>query len=108
MYELQVQYRDSINNEATQKASILLQTKYEFEKAQIIKEQEQKEQARIQEEELSRRDNLQYSVILIVILIVFGGVLGLGFVKVPPSVAEGLSLPFSSSLSSSSSFPTHM
>ncbi|MBL4658690.1 MAG: hypothetical protein JKX73_11860 [Flavobacteriales bacterium] len=81
---------DSINNEETKKASIRQQTKYEFEKAQIIKEQKQKEQTRIQEEELSRRDNLQYSVILIVILLVFGGVLGLGFVKVSPSVAEGL------------------
>ena len=90
MYELQVQYGDSMNNEATQKASIRQQTKYEFEKAQIIKEQQQKEQARIQEEEISRRDNLQYSVILIVILMVFGGVLGLGFVKVSPAVAEGL------------------
>ena len=37
-----------------------------------------------------RRDNLQYSVIFICLLVVFGGVAGLGFVKVSPRVAEGL------------------
>ena len=64
--------------------------KYEYEKAQIIKEQKQKEEARLQAEALQRRDNLQYSVILIAILLVFGAVMGLGFVKVSPRVAEGM------------------
>ncbi|MFT7611863.1 MAG: serine phosphatase RsbU (regulator of sigma subunit), partial [Parvicellaceae bacterium] len=38
MYELQILMRDSINNEETQKATIRQQTKYEFEKAQAIKD----------------------------------------------------------------------
>ena len=90
MYELQVQMRDSIKNEATQKATIRQQTKYEFEKTQLVKEQVERERERVLGEETSRRDNLQYSVILIAILLLFGGVLGLGFIKVSPAVAEGL------------------
>ena len=90
MYELHIIMRDSINNEKTQKATIRQQTKYEFEKAQLIKEQEEKEVARLAAEVTSRRDNLQYSIILIAILVLFGGVLSLGFVKVSLRMAEGI------------------
>lgn len=90
MYELHIQMRDSIKNEETQKATIRQQTKYEFEKAQLVKEQEEKEAARIVAEETSRRDNLQYSVILIGILTLFGGVLALGFINVSERMAEGI------------------
>ena len=90
MYELHILMRDSIKNEETQKASIRQQTKYEFEKAQLVKEQEEKEAARIIAEETSRRDNLQYSVILIAILVLFGGVLSLGFINVSEKMAEGI------------------
>ena len=79
---------DSIKNEKTQKATIRQQTKYEFEKAQLIKDQEEK--ARFVAEVTDRIDNLQYSVILIAILVLFGGVLSLGFVKVSPRMAEGI------------------
>ena len=74
--------RDSINNEETQKATIRQQTKYEFEKAQLVKEQEAKEVLRLETEVTSRRDNLQYSIILVAILAVFGMVLALGKVSV--------------------------
>jgi len=90
MSELFVRMRDSINNQETQKATIRLQTKYEFEKVQLVKEQEEKESARLLAEETGRRDNLQYSVILIALLILFGGVLSLGFMKASPKMAEGI------------------
>jgi len=90
MYKLYVQMKDSINNEETQKATIRQQTKYEFEKAQIVKENEAKEQARVLEEETSRRNNLQHSLIFLGILVLFGIVLSLGFIKVSPNIAEGL------------------
>ncbi|MBL4657816.1 MAG: tetratricopeptide repeat protein, partial [Flavobacteriales bacterium] len=48
MYELHIQMRDSIKNEETQKASIRQQTKYEFEKAMLVKEQEEKEAIRLE------------------------------------------------------------
>jgi len=90
MYKLHVQMKDSINNEETQKAAIRQQTKYEFEKAQIVKENEAKEQARLEAEETSRRNNLQYSLIFLGILVLFVGILLMGFIKVSPNVAEGL------------------
>ncbi len=89
-YKLHIQMRDSINNEETQKAAIRQQTQYEFEKEQIRKENEAKEKARVEAEELKRRDNLEYSLIFLGILLLFGAVLMLGFIKVSPNVAEGL------------------
>jgi len=90
MYELHIQMRDSIKNEATQKATIRQQTKYEFEKAALVKEQEEREAARIIAEETSRRDNLQYSIILLGLLVLGSLVLGLGKLALPAQVAEGL------------------
>jgi len=90
MYELHILMRDSINNEETQKASIRQQTKYEFEKAQLVKDQQEKETARLQAEVTARRDNLQYSVILICLLAIGGLVAMLGKLSLPIKVAEGL------------------
>lgn len=90
MYELHIQMRDSINNEETQKATIRQQTKYEFEKTQLIKNQQLQEASRKFQEETIRRDNLQYSIIFLGILFVFGLVLSLGFIKLSPVIAEGL------------------
>ena len=90
MYELHIQMRDSINNEKTQKATIRQQTKYEFEKAQLVKEQKEREFERIESEKTSRRDNLQYSVIVMVIVIVFGLILTLTRVNVSVRLLEGL------------------
>ncbi|MBL4651881.1 MAG: hypothetical protein JKY53_03305 [Flavobacteriales bacterium] len=81
---------DSIKNEKTQKATIRQKTKYEFEKEQLVKDHEKKEAAHALEEETSRRNNLQYSLIFLGILLFFGLVLSLGFVKVSPTVTEGL------------------
>ncbi|MFH1320591.1 MAG: tetratricopeptide repeat protein [Bacteroidota bacterium] len=89
-YELHIQMRDSIKNEETQKATIRQQTKYEFEKAQLVKEQEQKEADRVLTQQTQRRDNLQYSVILIALLILSGGVISLGFINVSERMAEGI------------------
>ena len=90
MFELSIVMTDSIKNELTQKATIRQQTKYEFEKDQLIKEQEEKEAAREAAEATSRRDNLQYSVIFISILVLFGGVLFLGSVNLSERMAEGI------------------
>jgi len=77
MYEMYIELRDSVNNEETQKSTIRQQTKYEFEKAQLVKEQEEKEQARLEAEVTDRRDNLQYSVIIIAIVALILAVLAL-------------------------------
>ena len=90
MYELHIQMRDSINNEETQKATIRQQTRYEFEKAQLVKEQEEKETARVLAEATSRRDNLQYSIVLICLLVIGLIVAMLGRLSLPIRLAEGL------------------
>ncbi len=90
MYKLHVQMKDSLNNEATQKATIRQQTKYEFEKAQIVKENEANEQTRVLAEATGRRNNLQYSLIFLGILLLFGVILSLGFIKVSSTIAEGI------------------
>ncbi len=90
MYELRIQMRDSINNDKTLKATIRQQTKYEFEKAQLVKEQEEKEVARLAIEASSRRDNMQYSVIVIVIVMVFGLVLALTRINISERLLEGM------------------
>ena len=90
MYKLAILMRDSTINEETQKATIRQQTQYEFEKAQIVKENEAKEQLRLEAEKTSRRNNMQYSLIFLGILLLFGLVLSLGFIKVSTNIAEGL------------------
>lgn len=90
MYELNIKMRDSINNEETQKATIRQQTKYEFEKAALVKEQEEKEVRRKTKEERQRRNNLQYSVILLGLLVLGALILGLGKLSLPDRITEGL------------------
>lgn len=89
-YEEFVEARDKVKNESNQKAAIRQQTKYEFEKEQLVKEQQEKEILRLQEQKTQRRNNLQYSIILVTILLVFGGILALGKINVSPKFAEGL------------------
>ncbi|PCH69071.1 MAG: hypothetical protein COC01_02450, partial [Bacteroidetes bacterium] len=72
MYELQIQMRDSILNEENTKATIRQQMKYDYEKEELLKEQEQKEQLRLAIEAQSRRDDLHYAGIFIGMFLLFG------------------------------------
>ncbi|MBL4755386.1 MAG: tetratricopeptide repeat protein [Flavobacteriales bacterium] len=89
-YELFITMRDSLKNEETQKATIRQQTKYEFEKALLVKEQEEKESMRIAADIRERRDNLQYSVVLIILVILGTALLVMGRFSIPIQIAEGL------------------
>jgi tetratricopeptide (TPR) repeat protein len=90
MYELYIKMKDSVMSNENQKVIIRQQTQYEFEKSQLIKEQELIEQERILLAEKERRDNMQYSIIFLGILIVFGAILGSGKFNISPKFAEGL------------------
>ena len=90
MYELAVLYKDSILNSENKKAVLMQQTKYEFEKEQILKIQHEKEILELAEAQKERKNNLQYSIIFIVILVVFALVLNVGYINVSPLFAEGL------------------
>lgn len=89
-YELYDQMDDSLKNDETIKAAAVQQTKHSFEKAKILEEQQRIRKERIEQESISRRNSLQYSIILLIIIILFGLILGLGFVKVSPRIASGL------------------
>ena len=89
-FKLYILYSDSISNEENTKAQTRTEMKYEYEKAALVVEQEEKDASRKMSEARSRRDNLQYSVILIAILILFGSVLTLGFINVGERMAEGI------------------
>ena len=58
--------------------------------SKVILLKEEKEKARIAAEQTNRRDNLQYSIMLVGILAVFGFILSLGRISVSPKFAEGL------------------
>ena len=68
MRNLEIVMKDSINLVSITE----LQTKFEIEKEQIIKENEAKEKARIEAQATKRRNNLQYSLILLGIIVLFG------------------------------------
>jgi len=89
-YKQYIVYRDSISNQENTKALTQTEMQYEYEKQELVREQQEKEKTRIEAEVTGRRDNLQYSVILIALLVLFGGVLSLGFVKVSVRMAEGI------------------
>ena len=89
-YKLYILYRDSIDNEENTKAQTRTEMKYEYETAELVKQQEEKEQARLKAEVTSRRDNLQYSIILIGILILASFILLLGKIRVNEKLAEGI------------------
>ena len=89
-YELYIGYRDSLVNEETQKATIRQQTKYEFEKEQLVAEQIKNEELRIENEKIERRNNLQYSIILVIVVVLLSLLFALGKIRVSTQVAEGL------------------
>jgi len=82
--------KDSIFNEDKSKDLGKLEAKHEFETAEM--ERKREEAARLAKEAAvqSRRDNLQYSGILIFLVLVFAGVFALGRFAIPIRVAEGL------------------
>lgn len=85
-----IQYSDSLVNETNRKSAIRSQTKYELEKAQLVKEQKQKELKLMERAERNRKNNLQYSVIFIVLIALFAAVISLGVFKISLKFAEGM------------------
>ena len=89
-YKMYIVYRDSLVNEENLKKTVQMQTRYEFEKEQIIKEHEEELKIKNEKLRIDRRNVLQYTIIFLFILVVLGVVLSLGFIKVSERVAQGL------------------
>ena len=89
-YKMHIIFRDSISNEENTKAQTRAEMRYEYEKAELVEEQNEQEVARLLAEKTDRRDNLQYSVVLICLLVIGVVVAMLGRLALPERVAEGL------------------
>lgn len=83
-----MEVKDSVLNKEKQKEIGKLETRHEFEIAAIRKQQEEQEQARQAAAALNRRDNLQYSAILIGLCALFGAVYFLGRLRLPKWAVE--------------------
>ncbi len=89
-YQLYSSMKDSMFNEDKSKEIGKLEAKYEFEKAEHERKRLEKEQADVLAEAQRRRDNLQYSGILIFMVLLFAGVFMLGKFSIPIRLAEGM------------------
>ena len=67
-----------------------MEAKYEFETAEIERKRIEEEVSKKVAADKSRRDNLQYSGILIFLVLVFAGVFMLGRFSIPIRLAEGM------------------
>ncbi len=81
---------DSSFNEKKSKELGKLEAKHEFETAETERKRLEKEKADLLSEAQRRRDNLQYSGILIVIVLLFAGVFVLARFSIPMRLAEGM------------------
>ncbi|OFY66304.1 MAG: hypothetical protein A3H98_02790 [Bacteroidetes bacterium RIFCSPLOWO2_02_FULL_36_8] len=89
-YKKYIVARDSIFNEENNKKQARVEIKYEMEKAQLIKAQQEKEAARIEKETRDRRDHLQYSLIVLGLVVIITPLSFISRLKVKPRIAEGM------------------
>lgn len=88
LYKRYAFMKDSIEHDETRKATIRREVQFEFEKQRmleqkILEEKDKKEHARI-----ARRNRLQYTIMFLSILIGFGAIISLGYLKISQRLAE--------------------
>jgi len=89
-YMVYAKIKDSLFNEDKSKSIGKLEAKYEFEKAELERKRSEEELMVREKAEEGRRNNLQYSGILIFLVLVFAGVFMLGKFSIPIRLAEGM------------------
>ncbi len=82
--------KDLLFNEEKSKDLGKLEARHEFEMAEAERKRIEEEQAKQAAAAKSRRDNLQYSGILIFMVLLFAGVFALGRLSIPVRLAEGM------------------
>ena len=88
-YRLYSEIKDTLFNEEKSKEIGKLEAKHEFETAEIERKRKLEELTRIESEQKSRRDNLQYSGILIFLLVLLIAITFSGRLALPIRLAEG-------------------
>jgi len=82
--------KDSLFNEEKSKDIGKLEAKHEFETQEIERKRKEEEEIRIEEEKENRRNNLQYSGILIFLVVLIIGISFSGRFSIPIRLAEGM------------------
>lgn len=80
--------RDSIQSDEVKKGLVKIEVKHEYEKAQLLKDQEEKAAALAIAEKEERRNSLEYSGITLALLALFGLVFVIGHFSLPKWVIE--------------------
>ena len=88
--KLYSQVKDSLFNEEKSKEIGKLEATYEFEKAEAERVRLEIEELKLENEQTSRRNNLQYSGILIFLVLLGAGLIVLGKLRISIRLAEGL------------------
>lgn len=81
-----IKLRDELHNDSNTQTILELATQYEFDKEQILLKQIENDNQR----KVARRNILQYTLILLFIMIVFVSVMALGMIKVSDTVSRAL------------------
>jgi tetratricopeptide (TPR) repeat protein len=87
MHEMYVVMRDSVQSEENERSIIRQELKYEFEKANLMRQQEQRAAEQKAKEIAMRRDRLQYSLISGIVIFLLIGMVILGLLRVPQKIA---------------------
>ena len=82
--------KDSLFNEGKNREIGRLEANYEFEKAEVERNKLEEEHRVALVKVQQRRDNLQYSAILIIIIILFTGMFLIARLNIPIKLAEGI------------------
>ena len=82
-YDASIVLRDSLFNEEKEKEFGRLEARHEYQILQVKRDQEEKEQARIETQERSRRNNLQYSGIALGLFLLFGALFTMARLSLP-------------------------
>jgi tetratricopeptide (TPR) repeat protein len=86
-YKLYIIYRDSLFNEENAEKSAMTQMQFNIEREQDAEKRMEEKRKR----DIQRRNQLEYSGIALIVLLVLVAVMLLGRFKVPPVLARGLS-----------------
>ncbi len=82
--------KDSVFNEERSKELGKIEAKHDFKTAEMERVRAEEDKMQFENAIKDRRDNLQYSGILIFLVLVFAGVFSLGKISIPIRLAEGL------------------
>lgn len=90
VYKKYTLMKDSVENDEAKKIVLQQQIKFEFEREQLLKEQDERERLKAETIRRARRNSLQYTVIFLAILVSFAIIFSSGYLKISYRFAQVL------------------